>query len=71
MIRKLGSNLDKLCTYQNLQSKLKKFGEYVLLYGLVIIQLKLGESVDVQDSDGSSKETSNDSEVELFMEFDE
>lgn len=50
-IRKLGSDPDKLYSWEDFQGQLRKFGEFSLLCGPFIIQLKMAGAEDVRDVD--------------------
>lgn len=71
MVCRLGSNPTKLFTYQDLQSELRKFGEYVLLCAPMIIRIKIANTEDVRDLVEYSDAIETDSTLDLFREFDE
>lgn len=55
MIRKLGSDPDKLYTYENLKSQLKKFGKYALVCAPMIIQIMVASAKDIGNMDDYSE----------------
>lgn len=51
MIRRLGGDPDKLFTYEDLRNELRKFGDYMLLLGPMIIRAKVADGSDLRDMD--------------------
>lgn len=49
MIRKLGSDPDKLYSYENLQFQLKKFGNFTLICAPIIISLRKNKREHVEN----------------------
>lgn len=55
IVRQLGSNPDKLFTFQDLQDELQKFGQYALWSGPMVKRSQLADSEDVADLDEFAK----------------
>lgn len=70
-IRKLGSDPDKLYSYENFEMEMKKFGEFALLTGPMIIQIRVANAKDVRDLDDYAERVENGEEADLLNEFDE
>lgn len=70
-VRKLGSDPGKLFTYENLKTELKKFGEFALLCGPIILQIAVANATDIRDLDEYSNEIEENNEIELITKFDE
>lgn len=71
MISRLGSSPKDLFTYEDLQSELRKFGEYVLLCAPMVIRIKVANAKDVRDLVEYSDVIETDPSVDLFLDFDE
>lgn len=69
-IRKLGSDPNKLYTYENFQDQLRKFGDFVLFGGPGIIQQKLAKEEDVADMDEYAKLIEKGEKAHLIKPFD-
>lgn len=70
MIRKLGSDPRKLYTYENLQSQLRKFGEYALLMAPMIISIRVAKETDVSNLDEFAQLVEKGEDVDLIRKFD-
>lgn len=70
-IRTLGSDPDKLYTFDNFQMEMKEFGEFALLTGPMIIQIRVANAKDVRDLDDYSDRVENGEEADLLNDFDE
>lgn len=71
-IRKLGSDPDKLYTYENLQSQLSKFAEYALLMAPMMIWLTIAaRSGNIGSIDEYTKVLEVDDTATLIAPFDE
>lgn len=70
-IRKLGSDPNKLYTFENFQSQLRKFAEYALLCGPVLLQFKVASAKDIKDLDDYCELIEKGEEADLINEFDE
>lgn len=65
-IRKLGSDPDKLYTYENFQNQLRKFGAFPLLLGPFVVLAKLAGAGDVRDIDEYSELLDSGVEADLI-----
>lgn len=70
-IRRLGSDPDKLFTYADLQSELRRFAGFGLLCGAMYLRAKVAEVSDIRDLDEYSNALDNGEEADLFKVFDE
>lgn len=70
IVRKLGSDPDKLFPFTEFQKSLKKFGKFAFLMGPVLTQIMLADPKDVPDLDEMSVAMSK-SDVEFVQGFDE
>lgn len=70
-IRKLGSDPNKLYTYENFQNQLRKSGEYVMLRGLMMVQIKLASAEEVTNIDEYSELIDRGVDVDLINLTDE
>lgn len=68
---KLGSDPNKLYTFEDFQLQMAKFSEYVLLYAPIILSIRLAEEKDVANLDEYAEHLQNGNDVDLFYEFDE
>lgn len=71
IVRKLGSNPDKLFTYKDLQDELKKFAQLAVFCAPMIIQIRVANAKDVRDLDEYSDAIENGEDADLLNEFDE
>lgn len=62
MIRKLGSDPEKLFTYDNMQEQIRLFGKYIGLWAPIVVQVMLTDMENVKDLDELCKEISNKNE---------
>lgn len=69
MIRKLGSNPDKLYSFEDFQMQLRKFGDYPLLYTPIMFTLRLADEKDVMDVEEYAERLANGENVDLMPEF--
>lgn len=70
-VRKLGSDPEKLFTYADLESELKKCGKYAFVWGIRRVQISLADSKDFPDMDQYCENMgSDDNDVELIAKFD-
>lgn len=66
-IRRLGSDPDKLFSYADFQSELKKFGNFALLMGTMMTEMMLIDPNDIPDIDGLSEEVATvDKNLDVF-----
>lgn len=70
-IEKLGSDPKKLYTFENLQAQLRKYGEFALLCGPMVIQIKVANSSDVGNLDEYAELVESGVEADLINEYDE
>lgn len=70
-IRKLGSDPNKLYTYENFQNELRKTREYVMLRGLMMVQIKLASVEEVTNIDEYSELIDRGVDVDLINLTDE
>lgn len=72
-IRKLGSNPDKLYTYENMERQLRKYGGgFLLLTAPIIIQLlSVGDPNEINDADQWAEDLYHDKDSDLFKPFGE
>lgn len=71
MIRHLGSDPDKLFTYEDFQNELRKFGDYVLLFGPMIIRAKVADGGDLRDMDEYCAALYRGEDIDLFKDYDD
>lgn len=69
-IRKLGSDPNKLYSYENFRMQLRKFGEYALLMATMIISIRVAKANDVLNLDEFAELSENGKDVELIHKFD-
>ncbi|XP_031616814.1 uncharacterized protein LOC116336810 [Contarinia nasturtii] len=70
-IKKLGSDPDKLYSYDNLTMQMKKYGEYALLYGPWIVALRLAKGKDIMNVDEYIESIARNENVEMIGIFDD
>lgn len=70
-IKKLGSDPNKLYTYENLESQMRKFGDFALLCAPMIVQLRVAGEKDVGNLDDYAELVEKGDEPDLLNEFDE
>lgn len=71
MVQKLGSDPKKLYTFENLESQMRRFGKFALLFGPMIIQIRVAKAKDVGDLDEYSERVENGEEPDLIQFSDE
>lgn len=69
MIRRLGSDPEKLFTYDNLLDELRRCGEFALFCSAMIIQVRLADSSDVIDLDSYAAAMESGASVQLVSKF--
>lgn len=69
-IQKLGSDANKLYTYENLQNQLKKFGKFGVVVAVMIAQGRLAELKDFNDVDDYSERLDRGEDVNIFRTFE-
>lgn len=70
-IRKLGSDPNKLYSYETLEQQLRKFGEFALLFGPMIIQIKVANAKDIGCLDEYAELVEKGEEPDLLKDYDE
>lgn len=70
-VKKLGSDPNKLYTFKDLESQLKKYGEFALLCGPMIIQNKVANASNVGNLDDYAELVENGVEADLITQYDE
>lgn len=72
IVEKLGSDPKKLYTYENLQTQMRKFGEFALLCGPMIIQIKVANAKDILNLDDYAEQVEKGNKAaDLVGEYDE
>lgn len=72
IVEKLGSDPKKLYTFENLQTQMRKFGEFALLSGPMIIQIKVANAKDILNLDDYAEQVEKgNSSADLIGEYDE
>lgn len=56
IVKKLGSNPEKLFSYDDLQAQMKKFGKFSMLMTPVLIQVMMANAEDISNMDDLSQE---------------
>lgn len=70
-IRKLGSDPNKLYTFENLQAQLRKYSDYALLLAPMIITIRLAKAKDVANLDDFAECLERGEHVDLVHDFDD
>lgn len=70
-IEKLGSDPDKLFSYENLQNELKRFGEFTLLVAPMLILVKIANPTDINPMDEYSACVERGEDTDLIKDLDE
>lgn len=70
-IQKLGSDPEKLFTYDDLQSELRYLGDFALLTGPFIAQIIVANAKDIGNLDDYSERIVNGEMVDLLSKFDD
>lgn len=70
-IRKLGSDPDKMYSFQNFQDQLRKTGDFVLLCAPMLIQIRLAGAKDVNNLDEYAERVARGEDADLLNNFDE
>lgn len=70
-IMKLGSDPQKLYTFENLQSQLRRFGDYAVLFASMIIQVRVAKIEHFSDLDNFAECIDRDQNVNIIGEFDD
>lgn len=67
----MGSDPDKLYQFNKLESDLRKYGKYALIFGIFITQFCIAEQENVMDSDEYSERIMNGEKCSLLLDFDD
>ncbi|XP_055312342.1 uncharacterized protein LOC129574385 [Sitodiplosis mosellana] len=70
-IRKLGSDPNKLYTYENFQEQMRKYSDYALLLAPMIITIRLAKAKDVANLDDYAECLERGEEADVVHEFDD
>lgn len=71
IVKKLGSDPEKLLSFDDLLSQLKKFGKFSLIMSPVLLQIMMADAKDVPNMDDLSQDMNNsDKKVSLVRGFD-
>lgn len=71
MMRKLGSDPNRLYTFQDFQLQLAKFGEFALLYAPIILSIRMAKEKDIANLDEYAEHLENGKDVDLLYQFDD
>lgn len=71
MIHRLGSDPNKLYTFENLQAQMKKFAEFALLCAPVIIQIRIANEKNFGNLDEYAELVDKGIEADLIKKFDD
>lgn len=69
-IRLLGSDPDKLYTFENLKSQLRKYSEFALVFGPMLHQLRVAQGCNVTNLDDFAERIERGEDVDLIIDFD-
>ncbi|XP_031631447.1 uncharacterized protein LOC116345872 [Contarinia nasturtii] len=70
-IKKLGGDPDKLYTYTNFRMQMKKFGDYALLFGILLTLFRIAKAKDVSNLDEYAECHERNDSVEMLGKFDD
>lgn len=70
-VQKLGSDANKLFTFDDLQAQAKKYGQIILIRTVSLTQLIVANPKDVEDMDKYTEKVSRGEEVHLMKEYDD
>lgn len=70
-IRKLGSDPNKLYTYDDLLMQMKKFGDYAIFFGCLMIIFRIAKAEDVSNVDEYAERLERNENVEMVGKFDD
>lgn len=71
IVTRLGSDPQKLFSYDDLQSELQRHGEFALLCAPMIAQVRFVKSEDVSGLDDYAERVKNGEDVKFVNDFDE
>lgn len=67
IVQKLGSDPQKLFTFDDLQNQLKKFGKFSLVMSPILIQIMMADAKDVNSMDDLSQKIDGESEETVTL----
>lgn len=67
-IQRLGSDAERLCSFEDLQNQLKKGGKYALMISLLTLPLALPDANEIPDLDNTENGPQNDDD-EILAPF--
>lgn len=67
-VKLLGSDPEKLFTYENLQSELKRYGKFLLMLAPIMIQMFLAESSEIKNLDELSDNAVKGGKIESLVD---
>lgn len=70
MIRKLGSEPQKLYKFEDFLQQLGQFSEYALLYAPIIFSFRLAQADNVENLDIYAEHIENGRDIDLIRDFD-
>lgn len=70
-IRKLGSDPNKMYTYDNLLMQMKKYGDYALLLAPMIILIRVAKAKDVSNLDDYAECLEREESADILGTFDD
>lgn len=70
-IQKLGSDAQKLYTFENLQTQLRKFGDYAILFASMIIQVRVAKAAHFSDLDVFAECIDRDQKAHVIGDYDD
>lgn len=70
-IQKLGSDPNKLYTYENLQMQMEKYSDYALLLAPMIIGIRVAKAKDVVNLDNFAEMIDRGEDADIIGQFDD
>lgn len=70
IVKKLGSDPQKLFSYEDLLDQLRKFGKFSMLMSPVLISVMMADAKDISNMDDFSQDMNCDKQVSLVKGFD-
>lgn len=71
MVRQLGSDPNVLFSYQDLKSELRKFGDFALWSGPMLLRVSIADGADLADLDEYSAAIDRCEPIQLFNQFND
>lgn len=69
-MQKLGSDPNKLYTFENLQSQLKQFSVYALIFAPMVLQIRVAKPEHFADLDDFTERIERGEDADIMKEFD-